>query len=73
MKHLIIFDVKGGKVDSIRKFNLMCIIFEILILSEVGLYCYNLENLTVVAEVLIGIMYVIFLPILYKGVKKWNQ
>ena len=73
LKHLIIFDVKGGKIDSIRKFNLMCIVFEILILSEVGLYCYNLENLTIVAEILIGIMYIIFLPVLYKGVKKWNQ
>ncbi len=73
LKHLIIFDIKDGIVDSIRKFNLICILLEILILSEVGLYCYSLENLTIVAEILIGILYVLFLPILYKGVKKWNQ
>lgn len=73
LKHLIIFDEKGGKIDSIRKFNFICIVFEILILAEVGLYCVNLENLIMADEILIGILSVIFLPVLHKGVSKWNQ
>ncbi len=72
LKHLIIMDEKGGKVDCIRKFNFICIVFELLILAEVGLYCLSLESLIVADEIMIGILYVAFLPILYREVQKWN-
>ena len=73
VKHLIIPDVEGGIIESIRKFNLFCVIFELFALAEVGLYCFNLSGATIVVDALLGIFYIIFLPFLNKETQKWIQ
>ncbi len=73
MKHLIIPDVEDGIINSIRNFNLVCLIFEFVSISEIGLYCFNIQTPIVVIQALLGIFYIAFLPFLNKETKKWIQ
>ena len=72
MKHLLFPDVEGGIVRTLRRFNFVCLVLEILTLVEVGLFCFELQN-PVVIQVILGIFYVTFLPLLNKETKKWIQ
>ena len=72
LKHLIIPDVEGGIIGALRRFNALCIAFELLTLAEVGAYCCSLWT-PVVIQVLLGILSVVFLPLLNKETKKWIQ
>ena len=72
LKHLIIPDVEGGIIGALRHFNALCIVFELLTLAEVGFYCCSLRT-PVVIQALLGIVYVVFLPLLNKETKKWTQ
>ncbi len=73
LKHMIIPDVEDGIVKSLRKFNFVCILFEITALSEVGLYCFDFQKPIVFVEILLGIFFIGFLPFLNKETKKWIQ
>ncbi len=73
MKHLIIPDIEGGIISSIRSFNFVCLILEILSVAEIGLYCFNVQSPIIVVQALLGIIYISFLPFLYKETKKWIQ
>ena len=72
LKHLIIPDVEGGIIGALRRFNALCIAFELLTLAEVGAYCCSLWT-PVVIQVLLGVLSVVFLPLLNKETKKWIQ
>ena len=72
MKHMLIPDVENGIVKSLRRFNFLCIILEILTLAEIGFFCFSLES-PIVIQVLLGIIYIFFLPFLNREVKKWIQ
>ena len=72
MKHLIIPDVEDGIVRSLRKFNFVCIVLEVLSLAEVGVYYFFLVS-PVAIQIPLGIMYIAFLPFLNKEMKKWIQ
>lgn len=73
MKHLIIPDVANGIVRSIRGFNLIAIFIEILTLSEIGLVCFNLEEIVVFIQIALGILIIVTLPLLNKEVQKWTR
>lgn len=72
MKHALTPDVEGGIVRTLRKFNFVCILFEVLTLAEVGLFFFGSYSPIVLAAVL-GVFYVGFLPFLKKETKKWIQ
>ncbi len=72
LKHLIIPDVEGGIIRALRSFNAMCLALELLTLAEVGLYCVSFSS-PVVIQALLGVLYVVFLPLLNKETKKWIQ
>lgn len=72
MKHLIVADVENGIIRSIRKFNLLSLVVEILTLAEIGLYCFGYRT-PVVIQALLGILYVVFLPFLDKEAQKWTR
>ncbi len=72
MKHALTPDVEGGIVRTLRKFNLVCVVFEVLTFAEVGLFYYGAYNPITLAIVL-GVFYVGFLPFLNKETKKWIQ
>jgi len=73
MKHLIIPDVKGGIVYSIRGFNLICIVIEILTLAEIGLSCFEKTQFIYPVQVLLGFLYIAVMPLLHREVRKWTQ
>ena len=72
LKHLIIPDVEGGIIRALRSFNALCLAMELLTLAEVGFYCCSLRT-PVVIQALLGILYIVFLPLLNKETKKWIQ
>lgn len=72
MKHLIVTDVENGIIRSIRKFNALSLIVEILTLAEIGLYCFGYRT-PVVLQALLGILFVVFLPFLDKEAQKWTR
>ncbi len=74
LKHLIMPDIEGGIVRALRSFNALCIALELLTLAEVGLYCASLRgSVFAIIQALLGVMYVVFLPLLNKETKKWIQ
>ena len=72
MKHFIIPDVEDGIVRSIRGFNMIAIIMEILTLAEIGLVCFNLSRLVIFVQIILGIIFVIVMPLLNREVRKWT-
>ena len=72
MKHLIVADVENGIIRSIRKFNLLSLILEILTLTEIGFGCFDYGT-PVVIQALLGILFVVFLPFLNKEAQKWTR
>lgn len=74
LKHLIMPDVEGGIVRALRSFNGLCIALELLTLAEVWLFCSSLSSTAIVAvQAVLGVLYVVFLPLLNKETKKWIQ
>ncbi len=74
LKHLIMPDVEGGIVRALRSFNGLCIALELLTLAEVWLYCASYRSPAIVAvQAVLGVLYVVFLPLLNKETKKWIQ
>ncbi len=72
LKHLIIPDVEGGIIRALRSFNALCLATELLTLAEVGIYCVSFRSPAVI-QTLLGILYIVFLPLLNKETKKWIQ
>ncbi len=72
LKHLIIPDVEDGIIRALRRFNVLCIVLELLTLAEVGLSCCSFWS-PIGIQVPLGILYVVFLPLLNKETKKWIQ
>ncbi len=72
LKHLLTPDVEGGIIRALRRFNALCIALELLTLAEVGLYCCSYRS-PIVIQALLGVLYVVFLPLLNKETKKWIQ
>jgi len=71
-KHIIIYDVELGIIKSIRKYNILVLIYTFLNMFEViGLYA-NIEPLYIISCILIGIITLILLPVLKEGVDKWK-
>ena len=72
IKHALEPDVEGGIIRALRRFNILCFALEILTLAEVGLYCFGLTN-PIIIQILLGILYIMYLPLLNKEMKKWIQ
>lgn len=72
LKHLLVLDVEGGIIRTLRRFNFLCIVLELLTLAEVGIVCFRHQS-PIVIQALLGIIYVVFLPLLNKETKKWIQ
>lgn len=72
MKHLLIPDVEDGIVRALRRFNFTCIVLELLTLAEVWFYCFSSQS-PIIIQALLGVFYLVFLPLLKKEIKKWIQ
>ena len=72
LKHLLIPDVEGGIIGALRRSNALCIVLELLTLAEVGLCCLGTWS-PIAVQAPLGILYIVFLPLLNKETKKWIQ
>lgn len=73
LKHLIIPDVDYGVVRSIRRYNLLALIYALLCMAEIILSAFAVPAAcTVTVYVLLCVMFLIFIPVLEKGTKTWS-
>ena len=73
LKHLVIKDVDYGIIRSIRGYNLLALIYAVLCMLEMILTASPYSIIwTVIVDVLICVILLIFIPVLEKGVKKWT-
>ena len=71
-KHVIIYDVDLGIIKSLRKYNLLALIYAFLIMLEaIGLYA-DITPLYVASCAGTGIIAAVLLPVLKGGVEKWT-
>lgn len=71
-KHIIIYDVDLGIIKSLRKYNILVVIYTFLNMFEViGLYL-DIKLLYIVSGIIIGLITLILLPVLKEGVDKWE-
>ncbi len=73
LKHLVIRDVDYGIIGSIRHYNLLALIYAVLCMAEIILSAAPFPPVcTIVVFALMGIILLIFIPVLEMGVKKWT-
>lgn len=73
LKHLVIKDVDYGIIRSIRQYNLVALIYAFLCMAEMILYAAPFPGIVmVIVCVLICVVYLVFIPVLELGVKKWT-
>ncbi|MBQ0101677.1 MAG: hypothetical protein KBT31_02640, partial [Firmicutes bacterium] len=72
LKHIIIPDVDFGIVRSVRGFNILSLLLEAFTLAEVGLNCFLVNSPIIYIQGVLGIIYILFLPVLDAEVKKWT-
>ena len=74
MKHLIIPDVEQGFIGYIRRYNLLALIYAFLCMHEIA-FTVNYAPQVVQHGIYVAfcVIYVLFIPALYKGVKQWQS
>ena len=69
----VLADVDYGIIRSIRGYNLLALIYAVLCMLEMILTASPYSIIwTVIVDVLICVILLIFIPVLEKGVKKWT-
>ena len=73
LKHFIIRDVDYGIIRSIRQYNLLALVYAFLCMAEMILKAAPFSGIfTVIVSILICVVYLVFIPVLELGVKKWT-
>ena len=71
-KHLIIYDVEGGIVRSLRPYNIAAILYELSLFFE-WFWMHTVEfDLYIIAMAIQGIVILAILPLVRGGVRKWT-
>lgn len=71
-KHLMIHDVEAGILGSIRGYNLLALLLEVLYTAEIVLDTNNLLILKSIVLVIMSAVFLLLMPVLRKGGKKWK-
>ena len=71
-KHAIIYDVKGGIVHSLRLYNILAVVYELMIMMEWVSFRTAEFEVFVASLVIQGIVFLLLLPAVRRGVKKWT-
>lgn len=73
LKHLIIPDVEDGIIRHIRQYNLVALVYALLCMLEMIVDAFNiLPVFRYIVDVAFCVVYALFIPVLYKGVKQWT-
>lgn len=72
LKHLVIYDVENGIVKSLRLYNALAVIYELMIMAEwVTMRTASFE-VYVASMVVQGLILLLIVPVAGRGVKKWT-
>lgn len=72
LKHLLIHDVEFGIIRSIRGYNLVVLLLELLSSAEIGLTAFSLEKPLIPVQLLMCVCFVVMIPALKKGGQQWK-
>lgn len=72
LKHLMIHDVEFGIIGSIRGYNLIALLLELLYTAEIAFDAFDLITVKSIVYVFMSICLLIIIPILKRGGKKWK-
>jgi len=72
LKHFITPDVEFGILKSIRGYNLMALILSVLYVAEIVTQTLNIRTAWYAVMILISLCYLLILPVLERGSKKWT-
>lgn len=73
LKHFLIPDVEGGIASCIREYNLLAFIIEIFIVAELFFTNLEIDLGVTICDYIAWPLFAALLPVLRKGIKKWNQ
>ena len=73
LKHLIIPDVEDGIIRHIRLYNLLALVYALLCMNEMTFEVIRIAAVwRYILYTAFCIVYVLFVPALYRGVKRWT-
>ena len=72
LKHLILPDVKSGIIDSMRRYNLLALLYEFLCIAELVALTHGSEVGALVVCRLMGVVSPLIIISVARGVKKWT-
>jgi len=72
LKHIIIPDVEFGIIDSIRGYSVVALILAVLYSIQIVADKFSHQTLRIVIAILMSICYIIIIPVLERGSKKWT-
>lgn len=72
LKHLMIHDVESGIIRSIRGYNLVALLLELLSSAEIGLTAFSLDKPLIPVQLLMCVCFVVMIPALKKGGQQWK-
>ena len=73
LKHLIIPDVEDGIIHHIRLYNLLALIYALLCMHEIMFEAIHVADIVwYCLYAAFCVIYVLFVPVLYRGVKRWT-
>lgn len=72
LKHLIFPDDGMNMILSLRKYNLLALLLELLYVCELIFYVYESKTMIAVVYILTAVTAAVIMPVLSKGVGKWT-
>ena len=72
LKHLIMPDVDYGVIRSLRQYNMLALIYGALCMAEMLFHTIKMPVLSIIVYVLLCVTMLVFMPVLERGVKKWQ-
>ncbi len=71
-KHLLIHDVEFGIIGSIRGYNLVMLLLELLYTAEIVCNVFLWEKLLLIVSLAMSVCLLLVIPMLKKGGKRWK-
>ena len=72
LKHLLIRDVEGGIIKSIRGYNLLALLLELLYAAEILFDSFNMYKPKSIVYLLMSLCLIAIIPVLRKEITSWK-
>ena len=72
LKHLIFPDVDFGVINCLKAYNLTVLVYAFLCMAEQIIVNRENETATAIIGILIGLVLLVIVPVVERGIKKWT-